>query len=63
MPLTLRHIKTLRRAVDEASGWRGSMTGNPDPAPLEEFDAFIAEAREAIREVVKLRTRSRGEDI
>ncbi len=54
-----RHIKALRRAVDEAEVWRGSMTGNPDPEPLEEFDAFIAEAREALgqagREAKELR--------
>ena len=46
--LMQRHRKALRRAVSEAEGWRGSMTGNPDPAPLEEFDAFVREAKEAL---------------
>lgn len=45
------HIKALAWAVDEAEGWRGSLTGNPDPVPLAEFDAKIAQAKAALREL------------
>jgi len=27
------------------------MTGNPDPGPLEEFDAFVAKAKQALKKV------------
>lgn len=43
--------RLLWRAVSEAEAWRGSMTGNPDPGPLEEFDAFIAKAKQALKKV------------
>jgi len=48
-----RHIEALAWAVREAEGWRGSMTGNPDPVPLAEFDAKVASAKEALREIRK----------
>jgi hypothetical protein len=38
----------LRRAVAEAQVWRGSMVGNPDTGPLDEFDRFIFKAKSAL---------------
>lgn len=49
-----RHVRALARAVKEAESWRGSLVGNPDPQPLEDFDVFIAEAKEAMRIVREL---------
>lgn len=49
--LTQSELRALSRAVSEAEAWRGSMTGNPDPGPLEEFDAFIAKAKQALKKV------------
>lgn len=48
-----KHIKALRRAVSEAALWRGTMTGNPDTTALDEFDRFIATAKEALAEVAR----------
>jgi len=47
-----KHLKVLKRAIEEAACWRGSMIGNPDTSGLEEFDRFIATAEEAF-EIVK----------
>jgi hypothetical protein len=49
--LTQSELRALSRAVSEAEAWRGSMTGNPDPGPLEEFDAFVAKAKQALKKV------------
>ena len=51
----------LKRAIEEAEGWRGSMIGNPDPEQLEEFDEFIATARKALKAVRKLNNEVRLE--
>jgi hypothetical protein len=51
MILRHKHVKALTRAVWEAEAWRGQLVGNPDPRPLEEFDRFIATAREALKVV------------
>ena len=58
-PLTLHDIRLLKWCVNEAETWRGTMVGNPDPAPLAAFDARIATARAAIRKVQALRTAAR----
>lgn len=49
--LTATDIRALAWAIDNAEDWRGSMTGNPDPEPLREFDAAIAKAKAALRKV------------
>lgn len=49
-----RHVKALGWAVAQAEDWRGSLVGNPDPGPLEEFDRFIAQAKEAMSIVREL---------
>ncbi|WP_281686406.1 hypothetical protein [Pseudomonas citronellolis] len=49
-----RHVRALARAVEEAEAWRGSMVGNPNPGPLEAFDKFIKEAKQAMRIVREL---------
>jgi hypothetical protein len=54
------HLKALRRAVREAQDLRGSMTGNPDPTPLAEFDAFIQTAKRALTLVKKMNDEARG---
>jgi hypothetical protein len=51
--LTPVHIKALQMAVHEAEAWRGTLIGNPDPTPLQQFDAYIAIAKQALRIVVK----------
>lgn len=51
MALRKKHIDALQRAIDEAEVWRGTLTGNPDPTALEEYDAFIATARAGLKEV------------
>ena len=43
-----KHLKALKRAIDEAECWRGSLVGNPDPADLNEFDRFITTAKAAL---------------
>ena len=48
--MKLGHINHLAWAVDEAEGWRGNMTGNPDEGPLEQFDATIKICRQALTE-------------
>lgn len=60
-PVSQRHLSALKRAIDEAEGWRGSMIGNPDPEPLEEFDGFIATARKALKSVRRLNNEVRLE--
>jgi len=45
--------RALRWAVDRAAEWRGSLVGDPNPQPLAEFDAHVAEARAALRELTK----------
>lgn len=40
----------LRWALDQAENWRGSMTGNPDPRPLEEFDKRVRKCKEALHD-------------
>lgn len=49
--LTQSELRALARAVSEAEAWRGSMVGNLDPGPLEEFDAFVAKAKQALKKV------------
>lgn len=56
-----KYLSALKRAIEEAEGWRGSMIGNPDPEPLEEFDEFIATARKALKAVRKLNNEVRLE--
>lgn len=51
--MTHRQIAILKWTVDMAEDWRGSMVGNPDPEPLEIFDAQIAEAKAALRQLRK----------
>ena len=53
--LTEKHIKALKRAIDEAEVWRGSLTGSPYPEDLEAFDNFIATARQGLAEVKALK--------
>lgn len=47
--LSIQQIACLRRAIEQAELWRGSMVGNPDPEPIEEFDQFIVDARKALK--------------
>jgi hypothetical protein len=49
--LVRSEIRLLAEAVEEARTWRGTMTGNPDPRPLAEFDARIERMRAAIRKL------------
>ena len=49
--LSITQITYLRWAVDQAELWRGSMVGNPDTEPLEKFDQFISDARQALKAV------------
>lgn len=49
--ITRSDVLVLRNVIDEAEVWRGSMVGNPDPVPLQQFDAFIARARQALERV------------
>ncbi len=49
--LTTSELRALSRAVGEAEAWRGSLTGNPDTSQLEEFDAFVAKAKQALKKV------------
>lgn len=48
-----KHLRALRWALAEASGWRGLYTGLPDHGVLEAFDARIALAKEALKIVVR----------
>lgn len=52
--LSPRHVKALARALREAKTWRGTLVGNPDTGPLEEFDRFIATANEGMQIVREL---------
>ena len=49
--LTIRQEKLLALAIEEAAGWEGTMIGNPDPEPLEQFRETIAEMKEALKVV------------
>lgn len=51
MPPNLRNA--LAWAVRRAEEWRGSLVGNPDPAPLAAFDAQTKRARNALRLIRK----------
>lgn len=51
-------MRILKWAVDNAEDWRGSMTGNPDPGPLREFDENIKIAKGALK---KLKHRGKSE--
>lgn len=51
--ITLRQIKLLANAVDEAEAWRGSMVGCAPQEALDEFDANIAAMRAAVKEARK----------
>lgn len=53
--LSRAEIRLLAEAVSEANDWRGSLVGNPDPGPLDEFDARITKMKAAIK---KLKTAS-----
>ncbi len=53
VPLTYNDFRLLRKAVDAAAEWRGSLVGDPDPQPLKDFDAEIASMRKVLD---KLRT-------
>lgn len=46
--LTAKDLRVLERAVREAATWRGAKTGSSD---LKAFDAFIADAQQAIRRI------------
>lgn len=50
-PLPRGALKALADAIDSAEGWRGTLVGNPDPVPLELFDAEIARMRAALAAV------------
>lgn len=49
--LTTKELRALAWAVGEAESWRGSLVGNPDPGPLEAFDACVAKAKLAMKKV------------
>jgi hypothetical protein len=49
--LTIRQEKLLDLAIQEAEGWEGSLVGNPDPEPLEQFQKTIAEMKAALKVV------------
>lgn len=49
--LTRKQIQALKWAVEQAESWRGSMTGNPDPEPLEAFDKQVADAKGALKAI------------
>lgn len=51
--LKSKHLKALKRAIEEAATWRGSMVGNPNTSDLKEFDRFIATAQEAFKIIKK----------
>lgn len=53
--LTTHDMAMLKRSIEEASCWAGSMTGNPDTSQLDEFEQFIADARAALQRVDGLR--------
>jgi hypothetical protein len=44
-PISVNEFRWLKSAIDSADTWRGTLTGNPDPGPLEEHDNNIAEMR------------------
>lgn len=52
-----RQMAALKWAVEHAALWRGSVTGSPER--LDEFDAKVAEATEALAEVGRMRGRER----
>ena len=47
--LSIRQEKLLALAIEEAAGWEETMIGNPDPEPLEEFRATVAQMKKALR--------------
>lgn len=51
MPLTKAEYRALRWAISQAEDWRGTLIGNPDPQPLEHFDAYIAFAKRALKKI------------
>lgn len=53
--VTLAQIKSLKWARDMAESWKG----NQDPESYDEFDAWIAEVDEALRQVRKDRANYR----
>lgn len=55
------HIRALERAIREAASWRGSLTGDPDPEPLREFDQFISHAQEALKRVKEMNSREKAQ--
>lgn len=46
-----KHLNALKRAIEEAASWRGSIIGRTD---VEEFDEFIDTAKAALKSVRKL---------
>lgn len=57
--LTNTQVDALTWAVREAEGWRGSLIGNPDPQPLQIFDAKVVKAKQALRDLKELNTQAR----
>lgn len=49
------NISALKRAVEASAAWRGSLVGDPNPAPLEAFDAEIKLQRQAVRDAARMR--------
>lgn len=49
--LTKQELRMLRWAVREAAAWRGTLVGNPDPVPLQDFDACIKIAKTAVKKL------------
>jgi hypothetical protein len=46
--LTKTQEKLLKEAIDSAEAWEGSLIGNPDPEPLDDFRFQIAAMRGAL---------------
>lgn len=51
--ISYREIYMLARAVEQAEEWRGALVGNPNPGPLQEYDAFIAQCKATLRKLRK----------
>lgn len=49
--ITNKQLKNLRRAVKAAAEWRGNLIGATPPEALDEFDAYIKSAKEAVKAI------------
>lgn len=51
-PLLSRHeLTVLVRMIIALEEWRGALVGNPDPAPLAEFDRNLADAKTLVKKL------------